>query len=69
MTRGRSRQAPSYHAVCLQQSTGQNHIAVFGKIKALAELWVPQHIVIDGTGVRAISRVSVDLLKIFCIIN
>jgi hypothetical protein len=44
-------QAPTYRAVYLQQWTGQNHIAVFGKIKALAELWVPQHIVIDATGV------------------
>jgi len=44
-------QAPTYRAVYLQQWTGQNHIAVFGKIKSLAETWNPQHIVIDATGV------------------
>ena len=44
-------QAPTYRAVYLQQWTGQNHIAVFGKIKSLAESWNPQHIVIDATGV------------------
>ena len=27
------------------------HLAVFGKLKALAETWHPQHIVIDATGV------------------
>ncbi len=31
--------------------TGENHLAVFGKIKNLAEQWSPQHIVIDATGV------------------
>jgi len=44
-------QAPTYRAVYLQQWTGQNHIAVFGKLKALAELWVSQHIVMDATGI------------------
>ena len=44
-------QAPTYRAVHLQQWTGQNHITVFGQLKALAETWRPQHIVIDATGV------------------
>ena len=39
-------QAPIYRAVYHQQLTGQNHIAVISKIKALAELWVTRHIVI-----------------------
>ena len=30
---------------------GQNHLTVFGQLKALAETWRPQHIVIDATGV------------------
>ena len=31
--------------------TGANHLTVFGQLKALAESWQPQHIVIDATGV------------------
>jgi hypothetical protein len=44
-------QAPTYRAVFLQQWTGLNHLTIFGKLKALADLWHPQHIVIDATGV------------------
>jgi hypothetical protein len=44
-------QAPTYRAVHLEQWTGLNHLTVFGKIKALAEIWHPQHIVMDATGV------------------
>jgi len=44
-------QAPTYRAIGLQQWTGLNHLTVFGKIKALAEIWTPQHIVMDATGV------------------
>ena len=44
-------QAPTYRAVHLQQWTGQNHLTVFGQLKALAESWHPQQIVIDATGV------------------
>jgi hypothetical protein len=44
-------QAPTFRAVYLQQSTGQNNIAVLGKIKTLADLWVTRHAVIDATGV------------------
>jgi hypothetical protein len=29
----------------LQQCTGQNNIAVFGKIKSLADNWISQHVV------------------------
>ena len=43
--------APTYRAVHLEQWTGLNHLTVFGKIKALAGLWNPQHIVMDATGV------------------
>jgi hypothetical protein len=44
-------QAPTYRAVHLQQWTGQNHLTVFGQLKALAEAWRPRHLVIDATGV------------------
>ncbi len=44
-------QAPTYRAVHLQQWTGQNHLTIFGQIKALAEAWEPRQIVIDATGV------------------
>jgi hypothetical protein len=44
-------QAPTYRAIHLQQWTGLNHLSVFGKIKALAEIWRPQQIVMDATGV------------------
>jgi hypothetical protein len=44
-------QAPTYRAVHLKQWTGLNHLVIFGQLKALAEIWNPQHIVIDATGV------------------
>ena len=44
-------QAPTYRAIGLQQWTGLNHLTIFGKLKALAETWNPQHIVMDATGV------------------
>jgi hypothetical protein len=44
-------QAPTYRLVQRHGWQGQNHITVFGKIKALAETWRPRHIVIDATGV------------------
>ena len=34
-------QAPTYRAVHLQQWTGQNHLTVFGQLKALAEILAP----------------------------
>ena len=42
---------PTYHVVARHSWIGENHLAVFGRIKALAETWQPQHIVIDATGV------------------
>jgi len=44
-------QAPTYRAVYLKQWTGENHLTVFGQLKALAGSWRPQHLVIDATGV------------------
>ncbi len=44
-------QAPTYRGIHLQQWIGQNHLAVFGQLKALAEKWRPQQMVIDATGV------------------
>ena len=44
-------QAPIYRAVKRCQWTGENHVSVFGKLKALADSWLPQYIVIDATGV------------------
>jgi hypothetical protein len=42
---------PTYRVLARQAWTGQNHLAVFGQVKNLAEQWSPQHIVIDATGV------------------
>jgi len=44
-------QAPTYRAAHRLQWIGQNHLVVFGQIKALAEAWNPLHIVMDATGV------------------
>jgi hypothetical protein len=44
-------QRPTYHVVARHSWVGENHLSVFGKLKALAETWHPQHIVIDATGV------------------
>ncbi len=42
---------PTYHVVARHSWVGENHLTICGKIKALAETWHPQHIVIDATGV------------------
>jgi len=42
---------PSYHVVARHSWTGENHVTVFGKIKALYESLAPLYIVIDATGV------------------
>ena len=42
---------PTYHVVARHSWVGENHLTVFGKLKALAETWHPQHIVMDATGV------------------
>jgi len=44
-------QRPTYHVVARHSWVGENHLSVFGKLKALAGTWHPQHIVIDATGV------------------
>lgn len=44
-------QVPTYRIVNRQQWVGQNHVTIFGKLKAMAEAWTPQWIVIDATGV------------------
>jgi hypothetical protein len=44
-------QRPSYRVVARHSWLGESHLAIFGKLKNLAETWHPQHIVIDATGV------------------
>jgi hypothetical protein len=44
-------QAPTYRVAHRLQWVGQNHLVVFGQLKALAEAWNPLYIVIDATGV------------------
>jgi hypothetical protein len=44
-------QAPVYRAVLRKQWTSINHVSLFGKLKTLADSWLPQYIVIDATGV------------------
>jgi len=44
-------QAPTYRVAHRLQWIGQNHLTVFGQLKALAEAWNPLYIVIDATGV------------------
>ena len=44
-------QAPTYRVVQRQAWQGENHVSIFGKIKAIAETWNVQYIVIDSTGV------------------
>jgi hypothetical protein len=42
---------PTYRVLSRHAWIGENHIAVFGKLKNLAEQYSPQKIVIDATGV------------------
>src|SRR3990172_7012330 len=44
-------QAPTYRVVQRQAWQGESHVNIFGKIKAFAESWNVQVIVIDATGV------------------
>jgi hypothetical protein len=44
-------QAPTYRFVSRKQWTGLNHLTVFGQVKALADIWLPQYFVVDATGV------------------
>jgi hypothetical protein len=43
--------APTYRVAHRLQWIGENHVVVFGQLKALAEAWNPLHIVMDATGV------------------
>jgi hypothetical protein len=42
---------PIYRVIHRLSWTGENHLAIFGKLKNLADQWKPQHIVVDATGV------------------
>lgn len=44
-------QAPTYRFVKRMGWQGVSHLQVFGQLKALADIWKPQHIVQDATGV------------------
>lgn len=44
-------QAPTYRVVHREGWQGVNHLAIFGKLKAFADTWQPQYIVIDSSGV------------------
>jgi hypothetical protein len=44
-------QRPTYHVVARHSWVGENHLAIFGKLRNLAETWHPRHIVMDATGV------------------
>lgn len=44
-------QAPTYRIVKREGWQGEGHLSIFGKLKAFADNWQPQHIVIDATGV------------------
>lgn len=42
---------PTYRTVYRRAWTGENHVKMFGKLKALGEVWKPLYFVIDATGV------------------
>lgn len=44
-------QAPIYRVVNRHAWTGENHITIFGKINQMWDVWQPQMMVIDATGV------------------
>jgi hypothetical protein len=44
-------QAPTYRIVMRDQWKGESHIKVFGQLCAIIDLWQPQYIIIDATGV------------------
>jgi hypothetical protein len=45
--------APTYRALCRSLWVGTKHTTIFSAIRSLADLWRPQHIVIDATGIGA----------------
>lgn len=44
-------QAPTFRIVHREAWTGQGHLTVFGQIKAFADVWSPEYVVVDATGV------------------
>ena len=44
-------QLPTYRVIARHAWQGINHLDIFGRVKALADSWRPQHIVMDATGV------------------
>ncbi len=44
-------QAPTYRVVHRNSWHGENHVAIFGHLKAYADIWKPLYIVMDATGV------------------
>lgn len=42
---------PTYRVVHTRQWLGENHLTVFGALKALSSTWRPEYIVMDATGV------------------
>jgi len=42
---------PSYRVIARHAWTGENHLAVFGQLRSLADSWNPLYIVMDATGV------------------
>ena len=45
--------APTYRCVSRCLWTGAKQTAVYAQVKALAELWMPRHLVVDATGIGA----------------
>lgn len=43
--------APTYRVVQRHAWQGESHLAIFGKVKTIAETWRAQYIIIDSTGV------------------
>ncbi len=44
-------QAPTYRVVHRETWTGVSHLTVFGQIKSFGDVWSPEYIVVDATGV------------------
>jgi hypothetical protein len=44
-------QSPTFRAVYRRQWIGQNHLTVFGALCSLGDVWQPQYLIIDATGV------------------
>lgn len=44
-------QSPTYRIVHRQAWQGISHLVAFGKLKAFADIWQPQYLIVDATGV------------------